>query len=200
MDKKYHKQYGLFNNQIGFINYWQFKNGYIFLNFEKVEVEPINDINQVTILSEDEYDKLYKERNIHEGNEREKEYGKIHEGILNVFQDGTTEKTGRWSFEFCQELAFTKANIDFLKEIDKDGFTGGLSDVGPEYKDIFLKYHISPDCVYMDYCDKMMNEEVSEEEILEIMSEYNALPEERKFLNKKAEGGLDSKEIQQYIK
>ena len=73
-----HHSTAIKDNHIGVIIHWGFKNSNQFMNYEKGIIEPIKDLSEVQIISHDEFDKLYKERNIKEGTKREQEYGKVH--------------------------------------------------------------------------------------------------------------------------
>lgn len=190
---EYHLKYALKDNNIGIINYWAFKDKYLFLNYEKGIIEKLKNIKEVEIISSNKFDKLYDERNIHEGNEREQQYGKVHEAWLEIWTEGTTKKSGKWTMEFCREIAMTKATIEFQKALIKIGVFRH-KDLNTSHQSLAKNYLFGNGCTYMDYCDKMMEEELSENDILDIIKEYKQMPPDWKILNK------NSEEINFYLK
>ena len=199
LDLKYHKKNCLKSDNLGIINCWGFKNEYLFLNYEKGIVENILDIDDIKILNDTEYDKLYKERDLHIGNERERMYGIINERVLEIINTGknTTHLTGKWSYNFCRELASMKANIELQKELR----TVGIYKREDANKDmtIFYRHHLGDNCTYSRYCDKMFKEELSEYEILEIITEYHQQPDTWKNLKEDDGFGMTSLEMRMYL-
>jgi hypothetical protein len=178
-----HFTYALKDNQVGIIHYWGFKDIFMFLNFEIGKVEKNITPSDVKIISRQQFDKLYKERNVHEGNDREKLYGKLHEVSLNIMGAGTTQKTGKWSMDFGRDVMAINGTVGMYKEICQHYGELKLDEIKglPLTGEIAMK-HLMPSfkSEKMSLCDKVFEELISEEEIKQIFEEYNSLPEDWK--------------------
>jgi hypothetical protein len=194
----YHAKWAIRNNYIGAIFYWKFKRKFIFQNYELGILEYFYEPNGVRVLSNEEYRKLYDERNVHEGNERERTYGKVHETWLKVWTEGVT-KTGKWVSNFCRELASMKGTIEFQKELKKHGIYK-KDDITPEHKGIALKHLLSDGSTYSNYFKKIETEEITEDEILDIVTEYYSMHKSWQTITEDAQFGCTTQEMKFYMK
>lgn len=172
-----HNSKAIKDNYIGIINYWDFNKSYMFLNFELGIIEPLKSLDEVEIIDVDTFTKLYTERNVKEGNEREKQYGKVWESYLKIMSYGTTQ-TGKWSKDFARHLASIKARIEAYKEMAQKKDGPPVSPDGAYDSELIERHEIGPKSTYSVMCGKMFKEELTEDEIKQIIAQYKILPEE----------------------
>lgn len=180
-EKLTHHVCGIMNNQIGIVNYWAFKDSFLFLNYEAGEVQEVKKHSDVKVISGEEFNALYDERNIKEGNEREKQYGKVHETFLKVMSYGTTRKSGKWSNDFGRDVMFTKGEVELYKELCQHYGPISVEEAKtkPLTSDIAIK-HLMPafKSDKLGLGDKVFEELITEEEIKELFAEYKSIPKE----------------------
>ena len=173
-----HKDLAIKNNCIGIIQFWNFDQSFSFHNFEKGVIEPIKDASEVQIITREEFNKLYDERNIKEGTEREKQYGKIWEAHLKLGGKGSTDKSGMWSKDFARELGEMFSLVFCFKKMcalyeERDFETLSKK---PSYKAIALENFIGPDSLSWKVSTKVFDETIEEKEILDMIGEFKSLP------------------------
>lgn len=187
MRQEYHNKKAIKDNCIGIIQWWKFKKLFLFFNCEKKVIEELSDVSDIKLLSNKEWDELYKERNVHEGNERERMYGKLHENWLDIQEKMTTNKTGKFSLDFCRFIAHTASKTAIYNEMTEAGLkTIGITGECAYTKDISIKHSFGDESTYSLIFMKAHDEEISNKEIQGIVEEYQKLPDlwqVEKFMN-----------------
>ncbi len=183
---KYIREYAQKDGYIGVILYWKFKDLYLFVNHEKSTVEQVLDLSEVEVLKTDKYQKLYKERNKYEGDDRERMYGALHESALKVFSTCVSSPEGLWTYDFCREVASFKGMMDFRALLNQDGVFN-KSDVDSSHKKYLSKTMLGTGSTYEVLCGRMFKEEVPEDEIKQIIQDYLSLPDEWQYFNQGSE-------------
>jgi hypothetical protein len=202
---QYHGKYALKGKSLGVIQLWAWNNCYLFLNYDtgkpvKISIE---DISKLKIISHEEERKLYKEKNYpdevfdnhycsehHEGHffkgnkelysDRDRQYGLIHDKMLKLHFDHTTNKI--WTVDFCRGVAYMIASYYFQVKIMEKYGTLVEAKKDPEFEELFRKYFMSKDGddVYSKYCDKMgvcdKIAKLSEKEIIHYINKVKQLP------------------------
>jgi hypothetical protein len=176
-NNNYHNKRVIRDNEIGIIQWWRFKKLHLFFNCEKGVIEELTNISNVKILPNEEWQKLYEERNIREGNKREQMYGKLHENFLKIQDFMTTQKTGKWSKEFCRSVSGMKATCEIYKEQTNNGLvTTGITGESAYNEDIAIKHHLREDGAYRITVRQMFEEELTDNEVKDIIDEWRKLP------------------------
>jgi hypothetical protein len=189
VDQTLHGKWAFYNDHIGYIDVWGWKNQYRFLDIETKKVIPLKNLNDVTILDDKEGVRIFNERNYKNPKEgenfsdRQKQYGKIHDNQVRLIFDEFT--TGLYTSDFCRGVAFMISQYHYYKQIIKK--------YGTDYKvakkflpaetGLFQKYILAPfgqDCMYSDYCAKMGLHgggcKLTEEEIKDYIKKVKELP------------------------
>ena len=180
MEIKHHTP-ALKNNELGVVHYWGFRKKYLFLNWQKGKVEMLKNTSGLTPITSEEFGKIYEERNIKEGTERERTYGKMNETRNKILGAGTTDKTGKWSMDFARDINTMDGYLKAYKELCNH--YGKLTieeyQTKPLYKDIIMK-NVMPSFGKREesLSDKAFEEKITEEEIKELVSEFKTMPEE----------------------
>lgn len=204
---KYHHKLALLNNHFGQLNYWAWKGCYIFLDFEDNKPLYLDNLNDVEILSKDEGDKIYHERNYSTPNpgeiftDRQQKYGKIHDNVINLTSDFGT--SGQYTNNFCRCIAYLISQYHATIELinDFDGDQNNIIKQGK--KDYFVaKYLIGEKSMYDIYCEKSGLHDgvcqITETEILSYLDKLNLLPDKFKtqILNSAM---MNNEEIQHFM-
>jgi hypothetical protein len=152
--------------ELGRFQLWAWNNCYRFLNFDTGKTSTISlsklsngNLNNYTILTSEEFDKSYKEKNrpanlFNENRlfigdrtkytERQVSYGLIHDNLLHLSEKETNKL---WSVEFCEAIAFIISQYNFYCEVMKTyGTLDNLKKFPEASKKLIEKYMISYDC------------------------------------------------------
>ena len=176
-----HHTPALKNNELGVVHYWGFRKKYIFLNWQKGKVEILKNTSELTPITSEEFNKIYEERNIREGSERERTYGKMNETRNKVLGQGTTDKSGKWSMDFARDINSMEGYINAYKELYSHYGKLTIEEYQekPLYKEIILKNVMPSFKKYEErLSDKAFEEEITEEEIVNLIAEFKAMPED----------------------
>lgn len=184
----YHRAISKENGHLGVINNWGWKGIYLFLDVENGDIVKLGSIDEVDLISKEEFKKLYDERNYRDPKEgetfnpRQKTYGKIHDFTLkSTMGDGCS--SGEYSNQFCREMASIIATYLFYKEIlEKYRSIEEAREDKDNFMEIFKKYHMSPECTYSEMCDKMGlhgdSPKVGEDQIMDYIENAKRFEEE----------------------
>lgn len=193
--KKYHGQYAINEDDlIGVILLWDWKGVFLFGSEKYTEKDgfieyPLDsfETGKLKHLSREEFDVIFNERNIKEGEEgsRSLEFGKIHDNIMQASFEFTPNQT-YWSYDFCRSYASMIANEKVLEELKekhdlntKEEIETFTKEHNGEMKEIFIKHHISDGCTYVTEIDKILDGEVSIPEAKQKVEYFkNILPRE----------------------
>ena len=167
--------------QIGLIVGWGFKDSNFFLNFETGErIEVGKDLTGVTIISDEEGRKLYKERNYPqtifddtfykkdcgiEIADRQKSYGMLHDTHLKLFFEESTN--GFWTDDFSRAMANILSLVELTKDPDYHYIDEGNRGEGMK---LMQKYMLGDGSSYEKWCNRMGMQgeiEVTDDEIID---------------------------------
>jgi hypothetical protein len=170
--KPAHRKSALKKGDFGSVQHWSFNDSYIFLNFDKEKLEHIKSLDEVDILSEEDSDRLWKEKGEikvkgKDGRERSKLQGAV------IRLRGTTSPTGKWMMDFCNEIGDIYGTVTMFEKLVAMYNETSLSKLKkkPAFKTIVLE------CMMMNaFSDRAFDEQLGEEEILNIVGKYKSLP------------------------
>lgn len=162
LNDNYHRHGAILksNGHVGMIHNWGFMKIYLFLDFETGEEIKLNSINEVELISKEEWKNVREERNYKTPKEgetftdRQKTYGKIHDTTLKAVMEGAPN--GEYSSKFCREMASIIASYYFHKEVfEKYESLEKARENKDEFMEIFKKYQMGSESTYSVMCDKM---------------------------------------------
>lgn len=112
-------------------------------------------------ITSEKFHEEYKKRNIRtDDTERTKSYGVIHDSIVTVALERT--KQYYWSKDFCVTFASDYANMlvfeDCKKKFNSTDQKYLLDNFKSEFREIYLKHHLSDPCAYMDKVEEIMED------------------------------------------
>lgn len=186
---KFHNKYVLRNNNLCVAQKWGWKGCYIFLDLEDNKTHIIRDISKYNVLGEEEGRKIFNERNYTKPkngeilDKRQLRYGKIHDNLLNINEVGTN---GTYTNRYTRGVAFLISQYYFLKDLKKkygENYKVSLDKMAKDEKfknEMVNKYMFGNDSMYIEYCRKMDNNEVTEDEVMAYLIKLDKLPQSYK--------------------
>jgi len=169
--KPVHRKTALKKGDFGTIQRWGFNDSYIFLNFDKEKLEHIKSLDEVEILSKEDSDRLWKEKDVTIKDKDGKERRPLQRAVINL--RGTTSGTGKWMKDFCNEIGDIYGTVTMFEKLVSMYNETSLSKLKkkPAFKTIAWEYMLKN-----DFSERAFDEELDEDEILNIVGKYKSLP------------------------
>lgn len=174
--KPVHRKTALKKGDFGSIQRWGFNDSYIFLNFDKEKLEHIQSLDEVDILSKEDSDKIWKEKDVRVKDKDGKEQRPLQRAIINL--RGTTSGTGKWMMDFCNEIGAVYSAVVMFERLVAMYDEKSLKKLQkkPAYKTIAFDLFIN------DFSERAFDELLGEDEIFNIVGKYKSLPRDWKVI------------------
>ena len=175
--KSVHRKTALKKGDFGSIQCWGFNDSYIFLNFDKEKLEHIKSLDEVDILSKEDSDRLWKEKDVRIKDKDGNEKRPLQKAVFKL--RGTTSKTGRWMMDFCNEIGNMNSVLEMYKRLVS--MYGKQSMKKMKKEPAFQQ--IAMECLMggmrdFSVSDRAFDESLSEGEILEVIGKFKSLPKD----------------------